>query len=218
MKFTRGLLVAFSTILFVCCLSLQETQLFGVQDDQSILDVALGPESNDICGYVEFDEASGFFAYDIASDTVVVGEIDFETGMMLGSTESLAGDILGYFAFDTVTGDLFHYDTESGDISDHNVLDSAGDVSQFAIIVPIVRAAIPIIIKGGKAAAPVIVKGGKWVGGKIKGGGKWVKDKIWPPKVKTAKELAEEQYIKKLIEKGAKNKSVEKVDETDFRQ
>ena len=198
--------VGLSAVFFSSGLSIFEKPVFGVQDD--------------IDGYIEFDGNSGFSAYDVPSDTVVLGEFDSETGMIFGSTESLDGVQLGCFAFDTETGDIFHYDLQSGDLSEHNVFGSARSAASFAQIGPVVKAAVPVIIKGGiwvggKIVSATIGAGGKIVGG-VKSGGRWLSGKIWPPKVKTAKELAEEQYIRKLMEKGAKNKSVEKIDPTDI--
>ena len=222
--------VALSAVFFSCGLGILEKPVFGVQDDPSILEVILGPTSDDIDGYIEFDENSGFSAYDIASDTVVVGDVDTETGMFFGSTESLAGVQLGSFAFDTETGDLLHLDLQSGVLSEHNVFASARSAAPFANIGGVVKAvkvAGPAIWNGTKWVAGGVWNGTKWVGGGVWNGTKWVGGGVWNgskwvygrvlgPKPLTAKEKIEKAYIDKLMKKGAKNKSVEKIDPTDI--
>jgi len=173
--------VGLSAVFFSSGLSIFEKPGFGVQDDPTILEVILGPTSDDIDGYIEFDGNSGFSAYDVPSDTAVLGEFDSETGMIFGSTESLDGVQLGCFAFDTETGDIFHYDLQSGDLSEHNVFGSARSAASFAQIGPVVKAAVPVIIKGGiwvggKIVSGTIGAGGKIVGG-VKSGGRWLSGK-----------------------------------------
>jgi hypothetical protein len=222
-QFKHVFFFALSAMSLSCGLGTLEKPVFGIQDDATVLEVVLGPSSDDVSGYVDVDEELGFFGYDIASDSVVNGHFDIENGMVFGSAESLAGDLFGDFAFDIESGDLYYYDFEFGDFSEHNVFASAEIAPTFAFIGPIVRVVVnagrvagPVIIKGGKWAGGKIYSGGKWVGGKIYGGGQLVYGKIWGPKPLTSKQKAVQQYMKNIGKKGANNQPVQKIDPTDF--
>ena len=222
-QFKHVFFVALSAVSFLCGLGTLEKPVFGVQDDATVLEVVLGPTSDDVSGYVDVDEELGFFGFDIASDSVVDGYFDIENGMVFGSAESLDGVLLGDFAFDIESGDLYYFEFEFGDFSEHNVFASAEMAPTFAVIGPIIRVVVgagrvagPVIIKGGKWAGGKIYSGGKWVGGKFYSGGQWIYGKIWGPTPLTPKQKAVQQYIKNIGTKGAKNKSIKKVDPTDF--
>ncbi len=203
-----------------CSLSMTGPTAFAQLDDS---DSNAYLVFDDDSGLVLFDETTGCFAYDSESDTFVLGDFDIVSNIFVCFTESAEGALLGYTEIDMITGEAFHYDVTSGDFGTVSIGLSDAPIAVVGAIGPAIRVVIsvgPKVAKAGWGAGKWVAGqawgAGKWVGGKFVQSGKWAYGRAFGPKPLTPKQIAEQEYVRNLARKGAQNKSVQKVDPTDF--